>query len=139
MPADHFVLDASVIVKWIRTDGEDNIAEADRLRDRIGRSEVVASVPRLMYLELINVAARRWGWGEGLLLEMLDLLDEMPLTVDDADSGSVAAWAATGLTAYDASYVALADELNCFLVTADTRIPELAPDIALPLSSYPAA
>ena len=38
----------------------------------------------------------------------------------------IARWTRTGLTAYDACYVALAEELNTFVVTEDNRLLELA-------------
>ena len=45
----------------------------------------------------------------------------------------VASWVARGLTAYDAAYVALAEERDLALVTDDETIIELAPEISRPL------
>lgn len=39
----------------------------------------------------------------------------------------------SGLSAYDAEYVALARELDCTLLTNDGRIVREAPDVARPL------
>ena len=45
----------------------------------------------------------------------------------------MASWVARGLTAYDAAYVALAEERDLALVTDDETIIELAPEISSPL------
>ena len=136
MSVDHVVLDASVVAKWMaQPSHEAGYEAAERLKDQVISGEVRAAVPALLHLELINIAARKWGWGEGDLFEMLDLLDELPMVMDEPDPGTVAGWSAQGLTAYDATYVALADELNCTLVTEDRQIARVAPEIALPLAA----
>jgi predicted nucleic acid-binding protein len=50
--------------------------------------------------------------------------------VREARLDSVARWTARGLTAYDASYVALAEEQAIRLITADQRIVETAAPVA---------
>ncbi len=49
----------------------------------------------------------------------------------------MATWVARGLTAYDAAYVALAEERDLALVTDDETIIELAPEISRPLVGGP--
>jgi predicted nucleic acid-binding protein len=46
----------------------------------------------------------------------------------------IASWTARGLTAYDATYVALAEERGIGLVTNDRQILALAEGIARPTS-----
>lgn len=87
-------------------------------------------MPTLLFLEVLNVAARKWLWSEEELLDLMDTLREVPVIVRDPDLDGVAHWAGRGLTAYDASYVALAEELSTQLVTADRQILELAGDLA---------
>ena len=45
----------------------------------------------------------------------------------------MAHWTANGLTAYDAAYVAVAEQTGLVLITDDRDIPKHAPEIALAL------
>src|SRR5919198_308392 len=85
-----------------------------------GRLAVV--VPALLFLELLNVAGRRWGWGELALGELAGALDDLLFEVAEPELAGVAAWVARGLTAYDAACVALAEERAVPLVTDDEAI-----------------
>jgi predicted nucleic acid-binding protein len=49
--------------------------------------------------------------------------------------GTVAAWVARGLTAYDAAYVALAEARDVVLISDDDQILEVAASISSPLAS----
>lgn len=51
----------------------------------------------------------------------------------------VATWTTRGLTAYDAVYIALAEEQNAPLLTDDELILEIAGDGALPLALWRSA
>lgn len=120
-----FVVDSSIVLKWLRDEEDSEQARA------LAREDLVA--PPLLYLEVLNVAARKWHWQEEALLELVRQLEHSGVTVDEAPLAGVARWAARGLTAYDASYVALAEAHECRLLTADGGILELAADIAMPL------
>jgi predicted nucleic acid-binding protein len=128
------VLDASVVLKWFRDEGERHVAQARSLRDSFEAGELVVLAPQLLQLELVNVAGRRWGWDEPALLELADALVELGLEFRQPAPGSVARWTARGLTAYDATYVALAEAGAVGLITDDDLIVRVAPEIAVPLS-----
>jgi predicted nucleic acid-binding protein len=87
-----------------------------------------------MFLEVINVAARRWSWAEPALLELATALEELGFDIAEPGLRPVAAWTARGLTAYDAAYVALAEQRGVGLVTDDRHVLEVAPDLARPLT-----
>lgn len=127
-----FVLDASVVLKWFGTEERGSTA-ARELRDdyQAGRLFVVA--PSLLFLELLNIAGRRWNWSDDALRELAAALNELGFDIGDASLLAVASWVIRGLTVYDASYVALAEERGLVLVTDDERILELAPEISRPL------
>ena len=87
-----------------------------------------------MFLELLNVAGRQLRWAVDELTELADRLQKSGFDVVEPDLARVATWVARGLTAYDASYVALAEQLDVPLATADRLILEVAPKIAVPLA-----
>lgn len=91
------------------------------------------AVPSLMFLEVVNIADRRWSWDESQLLELAGALDDLGFDIAGPELRLVAAWTARGLTAYDSAYVALAEERASPLLTDDQRVLGLAPDLARPL------
>jgi predicted nucleic acid-binding protein len=127
------VLDASVILKWFRGEGERNLAAARSLRAAFEAGELLVFAPPLLRLEIVNVAGRRWRWAEGALVELAGALDELGFELKEAELGRVARWTAHGLTAYDAAYVAVAEAETIPLVTDDDRIVEAAPRVAVTL------
>ena len=124
------VLDASVILKWFRSEGERNVAEARSLRRAFTEGELVVFAPPLVRLELLNVAGRRWRWRERPLVALANALDELGFQLRDPELTRVARWTARGLTAYDAAYVALAEEEGIRLFTDDDFLATAAGEIA---------
>ncbi len=125
----HLVLDASVVVRWFRTPVEPT---GRALRSEFESGRIAVTIPGLLFLELLNVAGRQWRWREEKLLEFAEELDGTKFELLDPDLGRVANWVARGLTAYDASYVALAEQLDVPLITVDRAILEAAPQLARP-------
>jgi predicted nucleic acid-binding protein len=128
------VLDASVIVKWYVPVEEGLVAEARFLRQRHEEADLEVVVPSILFLEVLNVAGRRWRWDEAALLDLVAELDDLQVDVSAAGLPSIAAWIARGLSSYDAAYVALAETLDVPLVTADHQIVSVAGSLALPLA-----
>lgn len=127
------VLDASVLLKWFVSAPEEGREEAMDLRKEFEEGRLSVVVPSLVFLEILNVAGRRWGWHEDALADLASALDELGLDVREPELASVAAWVAEGLTAYDAAYVALAERSGTELVSDDDEILEVAGDRARPL------
>lgn len=128
------VLDASVVLKWFAQADERGSVEARALRETYEAGRAVVLVPSLLFLELVDVAGRRWGWSEADLVEMTSALDDLGFEVAEPELDGVARWVARGLTAYDAAYVALAEERGSPLVTDDDRILAVASSVARPLA-----
>ena len=128
------VLDASVVVKWFRSEGERHVEPARALRRSFAAGDLVVFTPPLLRLELVNVAGRRWRWGKEALVELAAALDELGFEQVEPDMVRVARWTARGLTAYDGAYVAVAEQVRTQLVTDDELILEIAREIARPLA-----
>lgn len=127
------VLDASVVLKWFVGGAERGRKEASKVRADYETGRLAVVVPSLIFLELLNVAGRRWRWDEESLAELGGALDDLGLDVREPELNAVAAWVARGLTAYDAAYVALAEQIGIELVSDDAEILRLAEGIAQPL------
>ena len=113
------VVDASVLVVALADDGRDG----DHARDRL-RGEVLAA-PELVDLEVVSVLRRQLAAGSldarRAQLALADLVD-LPLQRAPHVALLPRIWELRGnLSAYDASYVALAERLDATLLTADVR------------------
>jgi predicted nucleic acid-binding protein len=128
------VLDASVVLKWFREEGESNVEAARALRTAFAAGELLVLAPSLLLLELVNVAGRRCRWQEPELAELAASLDALGFELVDPDLLRVARWTAHGLTAYDAAYVAVAEAGTVELVTDDELILAVAHEVAVPLA-----
>jgi predicted nucleic acid-binding protein len=136
-----FVLDASITLAWCFGDQTTPISEA--ALDRLEHEE--ARVPGLWSLEIANglVAAERRGrLRPAQTTRFLELLGQLPITVDeierDAALTTVLALArSTGLTAYDAAYLALAEASGVPLATADRRLQLAALGVGVDLVRPP--
>lgn len=129
------VLDASVVIKWFRSEGERHTDHARALRRSFEAGELIVSTPPLLRLEIVNVAGRRWRWDEAALLDLAGALDELGFEHTEPDPLRVAHWTALGLTAYDGAYVAVAEAIGARLITDDDLIVEIAREIAQPLAA----
>jgi predicted nucleic acid-binding protein len=109
------------------------ISEAGELRAAYRAGRMVVAVPSLLFLELLNVAGRRWGWDEPALAVLATSLEDLLFEVAEPRLASVATWVSRGLTAYDAAYVALAEERGIELVSDDGTILAVGADVARPL------
>jgi predicted nucleic acid-binding protein len=130
------VLDASVAIKWWRTAGESYLREARGLRASFEAGELAVVAPTLLFIEVLNAFGRRWQWPGDALGELARALKASGFEIEDPDIESVARWTSKGLTAYDASYVALAESRGVNLITTDDKLLSVAPEIARPLTDY---
>jgi predicted nucleic acid-binding protein len=128
------VLDASVVLKWFRAEGERHVGRARSLRAAFEAGELIVFAPPLLHLEIVNVAGRRWHWSETSLVGLAVALEELSFDLSEPELASVARWTARGLTAYDATYVARAEGEGIRLITDDEQIVSAAAGIATALA-----
>lgn len=126
----HLVVDASVVLKWFRTD-EDLAKEAEFLLGRHRIGEILLCAPDLLLYEVGNVLRTKPDFDEGIVLSAVAHLQHLEMAIFPADwellqqairitfQYTDSHWRA--LTVYDASYIALAEALDCDMVTADKR------------------
>ena len=67
------VLDSSVVLKWFAAEQRGSF-EARKLRNDYEAGRLSVVVPALLFLELLNVASRRWRWTDEALLELAEAL-----------------------------------------------------------------
>ena len=127
------VIDASVVVKWLKTRDETRVAAARRIRHQHQAGTLILIAPGLLFLEIMNVAARKWRWPAARLARLAGRLAGLGLTIEEPSLERVAHWSGLGLTAYDACYVALAERRNTVLVTTDEQIKALGGRLVRPL------
>ena len=128
------VLDASVLGKWFHTEREERVEAAVRLRDEFEAGQLIVVVPPLLFIELLNVASWRWRVDPPYLFDLARTMVGYGFVVREPDLEDVARWSARGLTAYDACYVALAEERGTTVVTDDRQMVAVAPALAIPLA-----
>jgi predicted nucleic acid-binding protein len=125
------VVDASVLANALADDGHDGAVARHRL-SRTG--ELVA--PDLINVETTAVLRKRWVAGDlsdQRFSEAIGDLEDLDLTRYPTLSLVRRAFELrSNVTAYDATYVALAEELDCTLVTADRRLAA-APMVTCPI------
>jgi predicted nucleic acid-binding protein len=115
------VIDASVLANVIADDAGDGQRARDAIREAGG-----LSAPELVDVETVAVLRKRWFAGtlsDGRFAAAVD--DLMDLDVDRYPALPLLLRAyelRASVTAYDATYVALAEGLACALVTADARL-----------------
>lgn len=124
------VLDASVVIKWFRNQGEPNLEQARELRHAYEHGELLVFAPPLLGLEILNVAGRRWLLNAQALESVATALESLGFEYVEPDLSVVARWIARGLSAYDAAYVAVAESTSARLVTDDEQLAAVAGELA---------
>ncbi len=119
------VLDASAVIETLVTWTSKGDVVADRIRD----CSVIA--PAMFAFEVTNVI-RRWLSARRLSPEAAELawigLNELDVELWQWATIADRVWQLKGsLSAYDASYIALTEVMDCPLVTTDARLAAMVP------------
>ena len=117
-----WVVDASVIIKWYVP--EDNYEAARAMRT----AETALAAPDLLFSETANILWKLVRRGEMTASRAIEIIEEVAaapfITISNQSLAQDALdlAIATGLTLYDASYVALALRIDKILITADEKL-----------------
>lgn len=123
------VIDTSVTMTWCFAD--EVTPETEAVLDSLGGGDR-AVVPAIWPLEVANVllvAERRGRLGEAQASRFFDLFQQLPIEIDDHPvdlPGVLAAGRRHELSAYDASYLVLAERTGAALATLDRRLSQAA-------------
>ncbi len=74
-------LEASVVLKWFHSEGEGHVDVTRHLRAQFEDGELRVLAPLLLWLELLNVARRRWTWPQSQLKELAVTLAQLGFEV----------------------------------------------------------
>ncbi|MDE0374385.1 MAG: type II toxin-antitoxin system VapC family toxin [bacterium] len=117
------VLDASVLANAVGDDGSDG---ADGRREL--RLAGDAAIPELAYVEVVSVLRKRWLAGDLTLERFADAVEalaDLPLARYSTVSLLPRIFELrANVTPYDAVYVALAESLECPLLTNDRALAD---------------
>ncbi|MDR7523781.1 MAG: type II toxin-antitoxin system VapC family toxin [Armatimonadota bacterium] len=120
------VVDTSVFIKWVKTANEDLVAEARHLLSEVEARAAEIHVPALLLYEVGNILMLKTRLSGRTLTRTIAHLETLPFKIAPPATPLLARAARVGrrfgLTFYDASFVALALELNCPFVTADRAL-----------------
>ncbi len=120
------VLDTSAVVEMLL-----NLPLGPAVRERIAARDTTLHAPQLLVVEVLQVLRRRAGAGLTTTEEAAvaaELFDQLDVHLYDHRLLSRRIWELrSNLTAYDASYVALAEILDAPLLTTDAGLAG-APD-----------
>jgi len=115
--------DASVILKWVLPpENEPGAREALAILDEFVAGNTALAVPALWYFEVANTVSRLAPDEASDCLRMLRRLGMAEISVDDSiENLALDCVRESGVTFYDAAYLATAAALGGVLVTADRR------------------
>jgi len=120
------VVDTSVLIKWFKTRGEDLLREARSLLKEVESRPLDVHVPALFLYEVGNILLLKTDLDPPALSDALERLESLPFIVAPPATPLLKRAARLGrdlgLTFYDASFLALAVELDCPYITADRRL-----------------
>lgn len=134
------VVDSSVIVKWLTTQNEQLLEQAGRILEDAKDGKVVLTAPELSRYELGNALLKK-KIGLFLALDALTVSHALPVVfvieTPDLAIETYQIAEATGITYYDASFMALAKQEKATLVTDNPKHQKKAKGIkVIPLENY---
>ncbi len=129
---DNVVVDSSVIIKWLNTKDEENIAEAEKVLKKAQAGKIRLFAPEIFRYEIGNaLLSKKLEQAEAF--DTLETAYDLPVTavgeVKELAFESYKLAQTYGITYYDASFVSLAKQINAVLVTANPKHQAKVKDI----------
>ena len=125
MAGGQFIIDASVIVKWLHSDRENNLEQANHILLLAERGELTLFVSDITAHEVLNalICGKHLRWRD--LEEAVENFFQLPIILVETNLHRAAAAATIAveqnITFYDAVYCAIAFERGIPLITANSK------------------
>lgn len=119
-----FVVDSSVIVKWLVAEKEEWMGQALELLDKVKSGEVKVAAPVLAKYEVINVIKHKSLTSPEKTLCIENLYDLQIKYFDVSKKQALNGWDIAekmAITFYDAVFMELAQRLDATLITANPK------------------
>ena len=122
---DYAVIDSSVVHKWLHAFGENRVEQAvELLREHIA-GDIMLVAPAFMPTEVTNSLRWKTRLEEADVVELISDLAAIDVGLFDTTFERLSSATALAyrheLSVYDALFLALAEELDCPLITVDRR------------------
>ncbi len=119
------VVDTSVVIKWLSNDNEKDLDKADKILDDVMSGKVSLLAPELMKHEAGNVLLHGKKLSSAQAKICLTTLYSLPITyISETEviaSSCFVLAKKLGITYYDATFIAVANEYDACLVTDNMK------------------
>ncbi len=120
-----YTIDASIVVKWLNQNNEESTTQALSVLEGCYKGAYSLLAPELCIMEVSNALLRGKGLSGKKLEKAVDLLFIIPIQyvslTQDRTQSSILISESSGMTFYDALYVAIALEHHAPLITANVK------------------
>ncbi len=120
-----YITDTSVIVKWFNQVDEDRVELSQKIYDDMIDDRITLIAPNLLTIELINVLATGKKLPQQEIKSNINNLLSLPILIKTPTQATLERTIKIihhfSLAAYDALFLALAQEENCQLISDDTK------------------
>lgn len=134
-----YIVDASIVLKWVTQEGEENTSEAHTVLTDIDSGRITAKSPDLLYVEFANVLYTSKKYSEAKIIHALNTLARLPIQIvsisPDLLLSAINISTHFEQTVYDGLYLALAKKENAKVITADKQLIKVN-HLTLPLAKY---
>ena len=120
------VIDASIVLKWFSEEREEAVNQARQIYQFLRDNKIAFYAPQFLLVETLNILAKKKQISPALQKKAMRLLTTSGITFTSLSPQNTISLVAVikkhDLTAYDALYIALAQEKKCRLLTVDVQL-----------------